>query len=359
LNACAQSLSAGHNLASFKEENMIALTLALLAPSGADTHVTVSAGPIIEALHPIALAPAPSGSRIVAAMEDGSIRIIDAKTHQTIRALAKHPQPAYALAWSPDGQFVASGDETARIWIENALTGQKVREYRTHTKGIQKLSYNQFGTLLISTGKDDQVNVYDVTSKKPKEARHMLGKGMNFYGATFNPQSTRYFDVGMLGGGLREYDATTGNVVSFLVDPNGQGIFDVSFSLAGTRAVSAGKDGNAIVWDAKTCRKVGTLRGHQDWVVYTAFSPNGRLAATSSIDHTVKVWNLQSLQKLADIPGQCAVGSPLCFTADGGTLVTVNDMGCLEFNNVSPAQAVAQTAKPVPQKKAKHRRRRR
>ena len=187
----------------------------LLATSPARTNVqpiSVNIGRVVEAFKPIALTAAPSGSKIVAAMEDGSVRIIDAKTHATIRALASHPQPAYALAWSPDGQFVASGDETARIWIENALTGKKIREYRTHTKGIEKLSYNQFGNLLISTGKDDQVNVYDLEKPTNREARHILGKGMNFYGATFNPQSTRFFTVGMLGGGLREYDALTGNV---------------------------------------------------------------------------------------------------------------------------------------------------
>ncbi len=342
---------------------MTILALALIASPARANHaaapgqVSVSMAQVVDALRPVALAAAPSGTKIVAAMEDGSVRIIDAKTRHTIRALARHPQSAYALAWSPDGQFVASGDETARIWIENALTGQKVREYRTHTKGIQKLSYNQFGTLLISTGKDDQVNVYDLTSAKPKEARHILGKGMNFYGATFNPQSTRFFTVGMLGGGLREYDASTGNLMHFLIDPTGQGIFDVSFSPAGTREISAGRDGNAIVWDAVSFRKVGTLRGHQDWVVNTALAPNGRLAATSSTDRTVKVWNLQSMQKVADLSGQCTVGSPLCFTGDGGTLVTVNDAGCLEFNNVSPAQIAATAVKPSPHKKLRHTRR--
>jgi WD40 repeat protein len=328
----------------------------ILATSPANAHfthsapITISVAHVVEAFKPIAFAAAPSGSKIVAAMEDGSVRIIDAKTHATVRPLATHLQPAYALAWSPDGQFVASGDETARIWIENALTGKKIREYRTHTKGIEKLSFNQFGTLLISTGKDDQVNVYDLDTPSTREARHILGKGMNFYGATFNPQSTRFFTVGMLGGGLREYDAMTGSVTHFLVDPAGQGVFDVSISPAGTREVSAGRDGNAILWDTKSCRRICSLKGHQDWIVNTAFSPNGLLAATSSTDRSVKIWNIQSMQKVGDLPSQSAVGSPLCFTADGSTLLSVNDMGFLEFNTVFPAQTVA-FVKPLPLKK--------
>jgi WD40 repeat protein len=317
--------------------------------------ISVSVSHVVEGLKPIAFASAPSGSKIVAAMEDGSVRVMDAKTHSTVRALATHPQPAYGLAWSPDGQFVASGDESGRIWIENALTGTMIRQYRNHTKGIEKLSYNEYGTLLISTGKDDQVNVYDPSNPIKKEARHILGKGMNFYGATFNPQSTRYFTVGMLGGGLREYDALTGNLTHFLTDPTGQGIFDVSFCPSGAREISAGRDGTAILWDAKTFRRVGALKGHEDWVVNTAVSPNGCLAATSSTDRSVKVWDVHSMQKVADLPSQCAVGSPLCFTADGSTLVTVTDMGCLEFNSVSPAQCVISIVKPVAMKRHQRR----
>jgi WD40 repeat protein len=333
---------------------MTVLTI-LLATSlnGPASPVSVSLGHVVEAFRPIAFAAAPTGSKIVAAMEDGSVRIIDARTHSTVRVLAKHPGPVYALAWSPDGQFVASGDETARIWIENAFTGQKVREYRTHTKGIEKLSYNEFGTLLASTGKDDQVNVYNLTTPSNKEARRILGKGANFYGATFNPQSARYFTVGMLGGGMRVYDAFTGDVAHFLVDPNGQGIFDVSYCPAGNREISAGRDGNAILWDAKGFHKICTLRGHKDWVVNATVSPNGHVAATSSTDGSVKIWNLQSMQKVADLPSQTAVGSPLCFSADGSTLVSVNDMGFMEFNTVTPAQSGA--AEVFTSKKRRHR----
>ena len=85
-------------------------------------------------------------------------------------------------------------------------------------------------------------------------------------------------------------------------------------------------------------------------MVNTAISPNGHLAATSSTDRTVKIWNVQSMQKVAELPSQCAVGSPLCFTADGSTLVSVNDMGYLEFNSVFPAQN-ATFLKPIAMKR--------
>ena len=305
----------------------------------------VTPGRVLVGVRPIAYAAAPTGSKFVACLEDGSVRILDAKTHQTLRTLDKHPGPAYACAWSADGNFVATGDETARIWIHNALTGKKVREYRTHTKGIEKLSFNLPGTLLLSTGKDDQCNVYDLRTKSIRERTVVLGKGMNFYGATFHPKLPYTFAVGMLGGGLRTYDALTGHPVGFMTDTGGQGVFDCCFNPAGTRCVSAGRDGDAIVWDASRLTKVGKLKGHQDWVVNTAVSPNGRLAATSSSDRTVKIWDLVTMTKVAELPNEFTVGSPVCFTADGTTLLTVTDAGDLQFSSITPvAQATVASA---------------
>ncbi|HWD39900.1 MAG TPA: hypothetical protein VG944_13715 [Fimbriimonas sp.] len=340
---------------------LLSLALMVASAPAASHHaspLSISTAAVVEAFRPIALAPAPFGSKFVATMEDGSVRIIDGKTHQTVRALRTHVQPAYAAAWSPDGKLVATGDESGRVWIENALTGAAVRGYRTHTKGVEKLSFNSFGNLLISTGKDDQVNVYDLTDPKPKEARHILGHGQNFYGATFDPHSTRFFTVGMLGGGMREYDAMTGNVCHFLPDPDGQGIWDVCYSASGTREVSAGRDGNAIVWDSKSCKKINSLKGHQDWVVTAAISPNGRYAATGSTDRTVKVWDLQTFGKVADIQQQCPVGSPVCFTADGLALVSVTDTGFLQINDINPAQCVVKEVVPPKGSKKEHWRRR-
>lgn len=320
---------------------------------------TIKIAKVIDSLHPIAIAPAPYGSKVIVSMEDGSVRIMDTKLRQTVRELHKHPQSAYGVAWSTNGNFVATGDETARIWIENAVTGEKVREYRTHTKGIQKLSFNLPSNLLISTGKDDQVNVYDLRSPKPKEARRILGKGVNFYGGTFSPTAPYLFEVGTLNGnGARAYDAQTGSVAGFLTDKTGQGIFDIAFNPSGARSISAGRDGTAIVWDVKKKTQLGKLQGHTDWVVYAAESPNGNLIATGSADGTVKVWNAYSMQKIAELKGPAGVGSPVAFSADGNTLVSVNEMGSLVFSAITPSQAgTGPTKAPKATKKPRHHRR--
>lgn len=317
--------------------------LAMASPQAAPIQITP--GKQAPGLRPIAFAAAPTGSKFVASMEDGSVRIIDAKTGQTVRALNKHPQPAYAVDWSQDGKFIATGDETARVWLENALTGEKMREFRTHTRGIQRLSFNIAHTLLITTGRDDAIHVLDLNSAKPKEARSILGAGANFYGATFNPRSLNEFTTATLTiGGAREYDATSGKSSGLLTGHDAQGAMAVAYNPAATRLASGGKDGAVALYDSKTLKKIGTFKGHGDWVMDMAFSPNGRLLATSSTDQTVKVWDIKAMQKVADIPKQSFVGSPLCFTGDGTTLITVSDQGYLQYNTVTPVQPAEEPA---------------
>ncbi len=219
--------------------------------------VTVSPGVVLEGVRPVAFAPAPNGSKIIVCLEDGSVRIVDSKTHQTRlkNLFTRHVAPAYAAAWSADGLLVATGDESARIFVESPLSGEKIREYRTHIKGIEKLSFNITRQYLMSTGKDDQINVYDLSSPSIKEAHKILGKGANFYGATFDPKLPYTISTGILGPGGRCYDCVSGKLTGFLATQDDQGVFDIAYNPNGTREVTAGKDGDAIIFDAMTLKE--------------------------------------------------------------------------------------------------------
>jgi len=311
--------------------------LALPALLLTQTKATIEVKPLktVEGIRPLALAAGPKDSKFVCSLEDKTVRIMDAATHSTIRTFTGHPQPAMAVAWSSDGEIIASGDESARIFTWNAETGARLQTMRGHQRGIQDLSFNYPRTLLVSTGKDDVVKLWNPDSGK--SVATIPGNGANFYSATFRGKLSE-FGVGILGPGAREYGAN-GKVDAFFTDDKSQGVFDIAYNPAGTRAVTAGRDGRAILWDTRTHEKLGTLYGHSDWVVHCAFSPNGQWIATSGDDRTVRIWNPYTFKQVAQLDDQQAVGSPLCWTADGKYLITVNFSDFLEINSVTPAQA--------------------
>ncbi|HVL37767.1 MAG TPA: WD40 repeat domain-containing protein [Fimbriimonadaceae bacterium] len=312
--------------------------------------LTVTPGKVIMGARALAYAQGPSGARFAATLEDRSVRIYDAATRQTIRVFQGHPQPAYAIAWTRDGAFLATGDESGRIMIWNANTGQKLQEVRTHIRGIQALDWDASSKYLISTGKDDVVKVWE--RGKNKELHTIPGQGVNFYSATFIG-ATPQFGVGFLGTGARIYSAPNAKVQNFLTGHNGEGIFDIDFNSAGTRAVTAGRDGTGAIWDMKTYKRLNSLRGHTDQVIHATFSPDGRFVATSSPDRTVRVWNAANYQPVTVLENHTAVGSPLVFTKDGKYLVTVNFDDFIQINELKPALAPssAPVKKPAPARK--------
>ncbi len=314
-----------------------AFALALSAVALAPAQITVIKKKEYPGLRALALASAPTGARVAVTVEDTSVRILDAATGQTLKSLAGHPQPANAAAWSPDGKLLATGDDSARILIWDTKTWTKIRTiYGEHQRPIADLSFNGNSTLLLSTGADDKGTVWNLATGRI--AGKILGNGANLYSMTFAPTGTNVL-AGCLLPSARRYTFAGGfKNTGFLTGHGGQGFLDVAWSPDGTRAASGGKDGTAIIWDAKALKPLATLKGHQDWVWTVAFSPNGKLLASSSPDRTVKVWSSTNFKKVADLPDQKSVGSPLVFTADGKYLLTVSVNDALAIYSVSPAQ---------------------
>lgn len=298
-------------------------------------------------LHPLALAPGPTGAGVAMTLEDNSVRLFDAKTRVTSKTLLGHPQPAYAIAWSADGAWLATGDETARVFLWDTRTGEKLKEMRGHIRGIQNISFNLPRTLMLTTGKDDVVKEWDPLTGKAIQT--IEGKGANLYSATFDPKMST-FSCGTIGSGARIYDKD-GQVKSFLTNPDVTEVNDVAYNSQGTMLVTAGRMGNARLWDLKTLKGLGSFKGHTDWVIHARFSPNGKYLATSSSDRSIRVYDVKTYQPVAVFQDTSAVGAPLAWTADGKWLLGAGADDSLQIYSVDPPQAGApEVEKPVPAK---------
>lgn len=133
-------------------------------------------------------------------------------------------------------------------------------------------------------------------------------------------------------------------------DPQGQ--LDVCWNKAGSQIITGEKSGNAVIFDMKSLKKFGTLKGHMDFVTNVAFAPGGKLAATASPDRTVRLWDPKSLKQLAQLEEQSGVGSPIAFTADGKYMATVGINDFMQIYALTPPQATTPPAK-VPATKKK------
>ncbi len=74
-----------------------------------------------------------------------------------------------------------------------------------------------------------------------------------------------------------------------------------------------------------------TLRGHSDWIGRIAWSPDGKILASPSVDQTIRLWDAQTGQHLRTLEGHSNSVISVAWSPDGKTLASGADDKTIRF----------------------------
>ena len=247
---------------------------------------------------------------------DGVVRVYDVVTGGRVRTLATDGGTLGAIAFSPDGAVMVTGsiDRHLRVW--DAATGALLRTIPCTVGSIRSVSFSQDGTRVASAGwfgtvLHDPRDWSRLGDLKGAVHRLAFGPGPDASVATTSGQGATSF--------IRVWQPSRNAALTAISTPH-PGVGAVAFNPARPLLATGSQAGVIDIRDAAGA-PLRTFSAHRGPLVKLAWAPDGLHLASSAREPSVKVWDADRGECVADIPGPAQGVNGVAFAPDGRALV--------------------------------------
>jgi WD40 repeat protein len=240
------------------------------------------------------------GQVMASGASEGTVRIWDLNTGQCLRVLQGHANDVFDVCFSPDGDTLVSGsfDHTVKFWDTQQWHCQ--RTWRGYSNGFCSLVGLSADSLLTGSG-DGYIRFWDL--KTGRCLRKISGHQGFAWSVAVSPTRQWFASAGE-DALIKLWDIDTGQCCKVLrghlsaiqaiaFSPLTEGMSNADNGMG--YLVSASSDGTVKLWDVTTGICIRTLTGHRSRVWGLAVHPHGQMIASGSFDHTVRIWQGDSL----------------------------------------------------------------
>ncbi|HEX5058084.1 MAG TPA: protein kinase, partial [Kofleriaceae bacterium] len=278
------------------------------------------------------IALSPKGDTVVVQDSEGVWTV--PFTGGTLTKLASYDNKLNEVVWSPDGKKVALVGWLHYIALVDLAT-REVKQLRGHTDAIYNAQFTRDSTTLLSAGDDGTARVWNVADGSSVALR---GHDDDVYRARFSPDE-RTVATASLDGSVRVWpvDRSGARVLSegsdiLEMDVTGDraqvttktgvarwnlstGQRDQLFAKQGLQIGLVSPDGESLAtpglgWTLEVRRRTGpslVLRGHKDFITHAEWSRDSKTLYTSSLDGTLRKWDLTTGASTALVEGDVPV----------------------------------------------------
>jgi WD40 repeat protein/serine/threonine protein kinase len=284
----------------------------------------------------------PDGARALTAGLDGSVRVIDLNA-MTDTEIWRASGPIVDARFFPDGKRALAGSLDGQLVILELGDPTRLRKVSGLDSGaVTALAISPSGALLASAHADGTVRIFDAASGKPVAGR--LDREAQRDHNQFGMSALNYADEDRLllsspDGTTILADAHTLAPLQMLPGRAGSGS---ARSLSNDHALFAAisPDGRVLLHDLKN-RTSTSLQGARAIATATAFSRDGKLLATGSLDGSLRLYDVASGHGLMEQNAQLGPVTSVVLSADSSWVIAGYRSGAVRMHPANPSSAIA------------------